>query len=89
LVIAFQRAPNKSEINQNYTPKDSLEKTSTLTENFGNVGIVHVGARFENLAPLIFGPHHEGVHWSLHVGLAIVVLLHLANDFCAQQFAYE
>ena len=40
-----------------------------LTENFGNVGVVHVWELLKNLASLVFGPDHEGVHWPFNMGL--------------------
>ena len=41
-----------------------------LTQDLADVGVVHVGEGLQDLPPLVLGPHHEGVHWPLDVGLA-------------------
>lgn len=48
------------------------EKEEMLTKDLADVGVVHVWEGLEDLAALIFGPHHEGVHGSLDVGLVAV-----------------
>ena len=57
-----------------------------ITENFGNVGIVHVGTGFQDLPPLVFGPDHEGIHGSLNVRLAFRIASALADYFRAVHF---
>ena len=51
-----------------------------LTEDFADVGVVHVGTGLEDLASLLAGPDHEGVHGPLDVRLAGVRLLALGPD---------
>lgn len=50
------------------------------SQDLGYVGVVHVGARFEDLAAFVLRPHHEGVHGSLYVGLAGLVAFRLADQ---------
>ena len=38
-----------------------------LTEDLADAGVVHVREGLEDLPPLVFGPHHEGIHGSLDV----------------------
>ena len=52
-----------------------------LTEYFGNVGIVHVGASLEDLSALVFGPNHECVHRSLDVLTALTFTSALTDYF--------
>lgn len=52
-----------------------------LTQYFGNVGVMHVGAGLENLSPLVLGPHHECIHWSLDMRLALAIALLGAHNF--------
>lgn len=40
-----------------------------LTQYLADVGVVHVGKGLEDFPPLVLGPHHEGVHGTLYVGL--------------------
>ena len=37
-------------------------REESLTEDLGDVGVVHVGARLQDLPPLVLGPDHERVH---------------------------
>ena len=39
-----------------------------LTENLGDVGIVHVGTVFQDLPTFVLCPDHEGIHGSLNMG---------------------
>ena len=48
-----------------------------LTKNLGDVGVVHVWARFENLSPLVLCPDHERVHRPLDVLAALSLLSRL------------
>lgn len=40
-----------------------------LTQYLADVGIVHVREGLKDFPPFIFCPHHEGIHWTLYVGL--------------------
>ena len=43
--------------------------SNLLTQYLADVGIVHVGKGLKDFPPFIFRPHHEGIHWTLYVGL--------------------
>ncbi len=51
-----------------------------LTQNLGDVGVVHVWAGLEDLPPLILGPDHERIHRALDVLAAVAVLARLTDD---------
>ena len=36
-------------------------------QDLGDVGVVEIRTRVQDLPPLVLGPDHEGVHWPLHV----------------------
>ena len=36
-------------------------------QDLGDVGVVEIGTRVQDLPPLVLGPDHEGVHWPLYV----------------------
>ena len=60
------------------------------SQDLGDVGIVHVRTRFQDLPPLVLGPHHERVHRSLHVWTGFPVSVTpspLTNDFGSKDFA--
>ena len=58
----------------------------SLTEDLGDVGVVHVGARLQDLPPLVLGPDHEGVHRPLDVRLSVAVLAGLPDYLGAEHF---
>ena len=47
-------------------------KRRNLTKDLADVGVVHVREGLQDLPPLIFGPHHEGIHGPLDMGLTAV-----------------
>lgn len=51
-----------------------------LTQDLADVGIVHVGEGLQDLPPLVLGPHHEGIHGPLDVGLSTVPAPGLPED---------
>jgi len=51
-----------------------LKSRWRLTKNLADVGVVHVGAGFEDLASFFLRPHHERVHRSLNVRRAAGLL---------------
>ena len=53
-----------------------------LTKDLADVGVVHVGESLQDLPPLVLGPHHEGVHGPLDVGLAVVPAPRLPEHSC-------
>lgn len=71
-VIFAKNANKSSECIQLTNTNISCSCICLPTQNLAYVGIVHVGESLEDLAPLIFGPHHERVHWSFNVGLVVV-----------------
>lgn len=50
------------------------------SQDLGYVRVVHIRAGLEDLPALVFGPDHEGVHWSLDVGFAGFVATRLADQ---------
>lgn len=59
--------------------------TEPLTEDLGDVRVVHVRAGLEDLPAFVARPDHESVHRPLDVRPSFAVLLRLADDLRAQQ----
>ena len=57
-----------------------------LTEDLGDVRVVHVWAGLQDLLPLVLGPDHEGVHGSLDVRVAVTLPLGLPNNLVSVPF---
>lgn len=55
------------------------ECVRAFTEDFADVGVVHVGKGLQNLPPLVLCPHHERVHGPLDVRLAAAATPGLAE----------
>ena len=68
--------------------KERRRRRKKLTENLGDVGVVHVGARFKDLATLVLGPDHEGVHRPFDVLAAVAFSSPLTNYFRSHHFTY-
>ena len=47
---------------------------------------MHVGASFQNLLPLIFGPNHKSIHRSFDMLSRVSLSLRLSDDFRAVTF---
>ena len=45
-------------------------------QDLGDVGVVKIWTRVQDLPPLVLGPDHEGIHGSLHV-ILLVLLVHI------------
>ena len=48
------------------------EQSPAFAKGFGDLGVVHLWGRLDDLVPLDLAPHHEGVHRSLDVVLTAV-----------------
>ena len=57
-----------------------------LTEDLGDVAVVHVWAGLEDLPALVLGPDHEGVHRPLDVRTALLVLARLPDYLGPEHF---
>ena len=53
-------------------------------QDLGDVRVVEIRTRVQNLPPLVLGPDHEGVHWSLDV--IFLVLLSILRSHWLDNF---
>ncbi len=58
-----------------------------LTEDLGDVRVVHVGTGLQDLPPLVLRPDHERVHRALDMRLAVAVFAWLPDYLGSKEFA--
>ena len=86
--MAFHRDPkHNTQVNKKYSQSIIGVNMYDLTEDLGDIRVVHVGAGLQDLLTLVLGPDHEGVHGSLDVRVPVTLTLGLPNNFISIPFS--